>query len=101
MSKNLLKKRLDIIVEAPMKETITSKLDRARVSGYSVLPIIQGRGIGGSWESQGQISDTANMILVLCIVDASEADEMVDIVFDAMRDRIGFLTISDVSMVVR
>jgi hypothetical protein len=49
MLKYHLKKRIDIIVEAPMMRTITEKLDRARVPGYSVLPIIEGRGIDNSW----------------------------------------------------
>lgn len=93
------KKRLDIIVEAPLMRTITDKLDRARVPGYSVLPIIAGRGIDNSWSSDGQIIDTTNMVAILCILDASQADGVTDVVFSAIQDRIGFVTISDVYMV--
>ena len=99
MTKYHLKKRLEIIVEAPMLRTIADKLDRARVPGYSVLPVIEGRGIDNSWSAQGQITDTTNMIVLLCIVDASQADDVIDVVFAAIRDRIGFLTISDVYVV--
>jgi len=99
MAKYNHKKRLDIMVEAPMMRTITDTLDRARVPGYSVLPIIEGRGIDNSWNSQGQITDTTNMIALLCIVDESQAEEVVDVVFSAIQNRIGFLTVSDVYLV--
>ena len=93
------KKRLDIIVEAPLMRTITDKLDRARAPGYSVLPILEGRGIDNSWSSDGQIAATSNMVAILCFLDASQADGVVDVVFSVIQDRIGFVTISDVYMV--
>ena len=96
MTKYYLKKRIDIIVEAPLMRTLTNTLDQARVPGYSALPILEGRGMLNAWSSAGQISDAANMVALLCIVDAAHADEVVDAVFAAIRDRIGFVTMSDV-----
>jgi hypothetical protein len=96
MTKYHLKKRIDIVVEAPLMRAITGTLDRARVPGYSVLPVVEGRGMLNAWSSDGQISDAANMVALLCIVDAAHADEVVDAVFAAIRDRIGFVTMSDV-----
>jgi nitrogen regulatory protein PII len=94
------KKRIDIIVESPLVRIIAGKLDEEQVSGYSVLPVLQGRGTDNAWNSEGQVSDTANMVALFCIVDASRADRVVDAVLATIRDRIGFVTISDV-MVVR
>ena len=96
MTKYHLKKRIDIIVEAPLMRTLTSTLDRARVPGYSVLPVLEGRGIINAWSSDGQISDAANMVALLCVIDAAHADDVVDAVFAAIRGRIGFVTMSDV-----
>ena len=96
MTKYYLKKRIDIIIEAPLMRTLTTTLNHARVPAYSVLPILEGRGMLNSWSSEGQISDAANMVALLCIVDAAHADEVVDAVFAAIRDRIGFVTMSDV-----
>jgi len=96
MAKYYLKKRIDIIVEAPLLRTLTSTLDRACVPGYSVLPILEGRGTLNTWSSEGQVSDAVNMVALLCIVDAAHADEVVDAVFAAIRDWIGFVTMSDV-----
>jgi nitrogen regulatory protein PII len=96
MTKYHAKKRIDIVVEAPLLRTIVSTLDRAGVPGYSVLPIVEGRGAQNAWHSQGQVGDATNMMAVLCIVDAAQADEVMDAVFAALQDRIGFITMSDV-----
>ncbi len=96
MTKYHLKKRIDIVVEAPLVRTLTGIMDQARVPGYSVIPIVEGRGLLNAWSSAGQISDTGSMMALLCIVDAAHADEVVDAVFAAIRDRIGFVTMSDV-----
>lgn len=82
-----------------MMRAVIDKLDRVRVPGYSVLPIIEGRGVNNSWNSQGQISDTTNMIAAFCVVDQCQVDDVVDVVLSIIRDRIGFVTISDVLVV--
>jgi hypothetical protein len=96
MTKYHLKKRIDIVAEAPLMRTLTNTLDQARVPGYSVLPLVEGRGMLNAWSSDGQISDATNMLALLCIVDTAHADDVVDAVFAAIRDRIGFVTMSDV-----
>ena len=96
ITKYHLKKRIDIIVEALLIRTLITTLDQARVPGYSVLPIIEGRGILNAWSSEGQISDAANMVALLCIVDAAQADDVIDAIFAVIRDRIGLVTMSDV-----
>ena len=99
MTKYHLKKRIDIVVEVPLMRVIANKLDEAHVSGYSVLPIIQGRGMVNAWSSEGQISDTANMVAMFCIIDASHADDVIETILAMIQDRIGFVTISDVNVV--
>jgi nitrogen regulatory protein PII len=99
MTKYHLKKRIDIIVESPMMRTITSQLDAASVPGYSVLPVLEGRGTTHSWNSEGQVGNAANMVALLCIVDATQADAVIDTVLDTIRNRIGFVTVSDVFVV--
>lgn len=96
MTKYHLKKRIDVIVEAPMMRAIIGTLDRAQVSGYSVLPVLEGRGMLNAWSSEGQVSDAASMLAVLCVVDASHADAVIDAIIAAIKDRIGFVMMSDV-----
>jgi len=46
------------------------------------------------------ISVTTDMIAILCIVDEAGADDVVDIVLSVVSDRIGFVAISDVYVVI-
>ena len=99
MTKYHLKKRIDIVVEVPLTRTIADQLVAAGVSGYSVLPILEGRGTINAWTAEGQVSNTANMVAILCIVDPSQVDAVIDVVLGIIRNRIGFVTIADVLVV--
>ena len=93
------KKRIDVIVEAPLMRRIIDRLDQANVSGYSVMPLMAGRGHDGSWTADGQISNVSQMVAFVCITDTSKVDDLVDSVFRVISHQIGFVTISDVSVV--
>ena len=93
------KKRIDLIIEMPLLRRITERFDKAGVSGYSVLPVIAGRGHSGSWSAGGQISDVGQMAAIVCIVDAGKVDAVLDEVFAVVRKQIGFVTVSEVSVV--
>jgi hypothetical protein len=89
-------KRLDCIVEAGMANAIAAVLDRSGVSGFSVLPILQGKGKINAWNSDGQVSDSANMLVFMCIVDGAKANDTIKSLMAAMQGRSGLLTVSDV-----
>jgi nitrogen regulatory protein PII len=90
------KKRIDVIVEAPLMRRIIDQFDQANVSGYSVMPIMAGRGHDSSWTADGQISNATQMVAIVCITDASKVDDLIDSVFGVISHQIGFVTISDV-----
>ena len=93
------KKRIDVIVEAPLVRRIIDRLDQANVSGYSVMPIMAGRGQEGSWTADGQISNATQMVAIVSITDASKVNDILNSVFGVISHQIGFVTISDVSVV--
>jgi PII-like signaling protein len=93
------KKRIDIIVEAPLMRRILARLDQANVSGYSVLPVMAGRGRDGSWTADGQISNATQMVAIVCIADASKVDDLLTSTFGVIANQIGVVTISDVFVV--
>lgn len=93
------KKRIDLIIEMPLLRRVTECLDTAGVSGYSVLPVIAGRGQSGAWSASGQISEVGQMAAVICIVDAGRVDAVLEAVFAVVRRQIGFVTVSDVAVV--
>ncbi|MFZ4748813.1 MAG: DUF190 domain-containing protein [Sphingomonas sp.] len=93
------KKRIDLIVETPLKQRIIDCLDRANVSGYSVMPIVAGRGQDNSWTAEGQIGNSTQMVSIVCIADASKVDDLLGSLLDLISHQIGFVTISDVFVV--
>ena len=93
------KKRIDIIIEMPLLRRITERFGKTGVSGYSVLPVIAGRGQSGEWSASGQVSEVGQMAAIVCIVDAGKLDAVLDEVFEVVRKQIGLVTVSDVSVV--
>ncbi|HXI06530.1 MAG: DUF190 domain-containing protein [Bradyrhizobium sp.] len=93
------KKRIDLIIEMPLLRRITELFDKAGVSGYSVLPVIAGRGHSGSWSAEGQVSEVGQMAAIICIVDAAKLDGVLDEIFAFVKKQIGFVTVSDTAVV--
>ena len=58
-----LAKRVEIIIEAPMETRLTEALERAGVSGFTVLPVLGGSGRSGRWSREGQLG-RAGMVSV-------------------------------------
>ena len=95
------KKRIEVIIEAPLLRRTIDHLDKAGVSGYSVMPIVAGRGHERSWTVDGEIGNAAQMVALVCITDESRLDEVMSSIFGVISHQIGFVTISDVFVVRR
>jgi nitrogen regulatory protein PII len=93
------KKRIDIIIEMPLLRRVTDRFDKAGVSGYSVLPVIAGRGQSGAWSAGGQVSEVGQMAAIMCIVDEAKLDAVLEEVFAVVRRQIGLVSVTDVSVV--
>ncbi len=94
-----LKKRIEIVLEAPGLRRLTETLERLNVSGYTVLPAIAGNGRGGAWSEAGQVSDAERMVCVICIVDPAREDEIIGPVFELVKRHIGLISVSDAQVI--
>lgn len=93
------KKRIEVIVEAPALQRVVDRIDRADVSGYSILSVAGGRGRDVSWTADGQVGDASRMVAIVCITDAAKVDELLASIFDVVSHQIGFVAVSDVFVV--
>ena len=93
------KKRIEVIVEAPLLPRVAARLDDMKVSGYSILPVVAGRGRAGSWTADGQVSDAVRMMALVCIADATQVNDIVAAVFAVIARQIGLVAVSDVLVV--
>jgi nitrogen regulatory protein PII len=92
------KKRIEIVVEAPALSRVLTALDGAGVLGYTVIPALAGRGLGGQWTRDDSFNNASHMVSVVSIVDESLAEKAVSAVYAVVSAQIGILSVSDVSV---
>jgi nitrogen regulatory protein PII len=93
------KKRIEIFVEAPALHRLTDALDRAGVTGYTILPALAGNGKSGPWSREGQVGDAGRLVQIVCITDPSKVDAVLEGVYQLLARQIGILSISDVAVI--
>ncbi len=96
--KTYKKLRIEYVVEAPIVRRLTQSLDEAGVTGYTVMPALSGKGIDGSWSRDGQIIDAGRMVVVLCIVDDSMKDAILELTAPILKRQIGIVCLSEVEV---
>lgn len=99
MTDTFAKKKLEIVVERPILNRMLALLDRLDVSGYTAIPALAGRGRGGAWRREGQVGQTGQMVVVLCILDAERVDVVLDEVYTLLEPQLGIVTVSDVDVI--
>ncbi len=93
------KKRIEIMVETPLMSRVIDILDDLGVSGYTVIPAIAGRGQDGPWHRDGQVGRVGSVVQIVCIVDASKENDVLEPLFRLVSRQIGIVTVSDVRVV--
>lgn len=93
------KKRIDIMVEAPLLNRVLAILDEQNVGGYTVLQALAGRGADGSWHQDGLVGRVGSVVQVFCIVDESRLDATLEPLFKVVSRQIGIVTVSDIAVI--
>ena len=97
--KTYRKKRIDIMVEAPLMNRMIDILESLEVGGYTIVPAIAGRGKSGSWHRDGQVGRVGAVVQIFCIVDESRIDEILTPIFELVAQQIGIVTVSDTRVI--
>ena len=92
------KKRIEVIIEAPLVERLLAVVDAQQVSGYTVLPALGGRGRGGRWRRDGLVGEAGRMVCVVCVVDPGRAEAVVAAAYELLQRQIGIVTVTDVQV---
>ena len=88
-------KRVEIIIEAPLRRRLLDALDEAGVTGYTVLPVLGGSGQSGRWSREGQVSQAGGMVSVVCIIRPERKDALLEAAFAVVERHIGVVTVTD------
>lgn len=72
----VIRKRIEILVDTPLVRRVTDAIDRAEITGWSVLPVTSGSGRDGRWREERVMGTDKS--LVLSIASAEKAEVLVD-----------------------
>lgn len=91
------RKRLEIMVDAPLVRMVTDAIDRAGIFGWSVLAVKAGKGHDGIWQEEPLTG--ADKDLVIAVTTAEKADRLVEELAPLLTSYRMLLVISDVQVV--
>lgn len=97
--KTYAKKRIEIMVEAPLMNRVISILDDLDVGGYTAVPAIAGKGADGRWHRDGLVGRVGSVVQIFCILDESKLDSVLEPIFKLVSQQIGIVTVSDVNVI--
>jgi nitrogen regulatory protein PII len=92
-------KRIEITIESVMERRLTDALDRAGVTGYTILPVLGGSGRSGRWSRDGEVTRAAGMVAIVSIVGYDKVDAVLDTVFSILERHIGVVSVTDCEVV--
>jgi PII-like signaling protein len=93
------RKKIEIVVEAPLLNRLLGILDDANVPGYTVLPAIAGRGHHGSWSREGLATDAGRMVVVMLILSPDAVPGLMATIHPLIVRQIAIVSVSDVQVI--
>lgn len=91
-------KRIEIVIEALLARQVTDILDKAGATGWTILPVLTGKGHHGVRHG-GDPSGINDTIMIVVIASAAHADAILARANDILADRSAVLAVSDVSVI--
>ena len=92
------KKRVEVIIEAPMAGSLARLLDRHE-RGYTMLPVLGGSGRSGPWTREGQVSSAGGMVAFVVIIDESAMAPLMEEIFALVERHVGLVAVADCHVV--
>ena len=88
------RKKIEIVVEAVRAEAVTLLLDRLGATGWTILPVLAGRGHQGIRRA-GDPGGVDDNVLILCITSAEVAERILSADRELLGVRPAIVTITD------
>lgn len=98
MTTPVRRRKIEILVDAPLLRRVTAAAEAAGLTGYTLLPALGGAGHRGRW-SDDQVTGAEAKILFWAIMDAAKAAALVDALAPLLDSHGLLLASSDVEVV--
>lgn len=73
MIETVIRKRIEILADVPLVRRITAAIDRAGITGWTVLPVQSGSGRDGAWREERITGADKSLILTIASQDKATA----------------------------
>jgi len=88
------RKRIEIVVERVRAEEVTALLDRLGAPGWTLLPVLAGRGRQGVRQG-GDLSGVLDNVVVVCIASAAVTERVLEAREELLGARPAIVSITD------
>lgn len=92
------RRKIEILVDAPLLRRVTAAAEAAGVTGYTLLPALGGSGHRGRW-SDDQVTGAETKLLFWAIMDAPKAEALLDALAPLLDSHGLLLALTDVEVV--
>lgn len=73
MVETLIRKRIEILADTPLVRRVTSAIDAAGISGWTILGVKSGSGRDGVWQEERVLGTDKSLILTIASQDKAAA----------------------------
>lgn len=97
MIETVIRKRIEILADKALQKRVTDAIDAAGITGWTIVPVTEGKGRDGKWREERVIG--TNKVFVLTIAAEDKAQELAEAIAP-MLTKFGFiLTMWDVEVI--
>ncbi len=94
----VIRKRIEILTDAPLVPRIAAACEAAGISGHSVIPALSGRGRAGNW-SEDRLSGAQSKVIVLAIASTERADALLEALAPVLDSHRLLVSVGDVAVI--
>lgn len=99
MTDTVARRKIEVLVDAPLIPRVTAAATAAGVSGWTILPALSGSGRNGRW-SDDQVTGVESKVLFMTVTSAEKAAILIEKLSPVLESH-GLLLISSAVDVVR
>lgn len=78
MKRLTARKRIEVLVDAPLLKRIKSMATEVGIAGYTVIPTLEGKGGQGEWRDERVSGGAGSKVIFLTIISEERASAFLD-----------------------
>jgi PII-like signaling protein len=97
MIETVIRKRIEILVDSALVRRVTDAIDKAGISGWTILPVTSGSGRDGRWREERVMGTDKSLVLTISSIEKAEA--LVEVLAPMLTSHGLLLTMWDVEVI--